>query len=195
MRSQTLPFGLATLLLSLTATYSALAEPPAQIPYVNRSTGECALYITSSEHQARTPLDRSFAELSLPRQPEACKELLHKVLAYRKELRPPYAGQLEEAATQPPCERLASRLPRSVEHTCKALGYRYVGELPVSTHPCYPGLAPFLGAECAPLVWIHLAAVIAVLASLGALVYVIFRRRGRRRRAMAEEEHRIDSRR
>jgi len=102
MRSHTFARGLAVLLLSLTATCAALAEPPAYVPYVNRSTGECALYITSSERVQRTPLDPAF-----------------------------------------------------------------------------------LGAECAPLIWIHLALLIVVLASLGALAYVILERRGKRRRAMA----------
>jgi len=185
MRSQTLPFSLATLLLLLTAPYSALAEPPWQVPYVNAATGQCGLFWDGLEGEERTPLDGSFAELSLPRHPEPCKKLLDQVLAYQEQLRTPFTDRSGEAATKPPCEQLALSLPNSVEHACKALGYRYVGELPASIIPCYPNLGPFLGAKCAPFIWIHLAVLVVVLAFLGAVVYVILRRWRQRRRAMA----------
>lgn len=185
MRCQTVPWSLAPLLLSLTSAHSALAEAPGQVPYVNRATGECGLHRTSGANYERRPLDPGFGPLGLPWQPKACQHLLDKVLAYPEVLRTPSMDHLGETATKPPCERLALSLPSSVEHTCKALGYRYVGELPASTRPCYPHLAPFLGASCAPLIWIHLATLIVLVSSLGTLVYVLLERRQGRRRALA----------
>lgn len=183
MRSPTLSFRLAPLFLSL--SYSALAEPPWQVPYVDPTTGRCGLYRDGFKDEERTPLDRRFARLSLPTQPNACKALLDQVLAYPQGLRTPAMVPPGEAATEPACERLASSLPASPEHTCRALGYRYVGELPASSRPCYPKLAPFLGARCAPLIWIHLAVLIAAASCSAALGYVIFKRRSERRRALA----------
>ena len=189
MRSQTLSFGLATLLLLLTAADAVQAEPPALIPYANRQTSECGLIWLGLKDEERTPLDPRFGPIGLPWKPEECKRVLDKVLAYPKELRGRSRDLLDEAATKPPCERLAASLPSSPEHTCKALGYRYVGELPVSTRPCYPNLAPFLGASCAPLIWIHLGVLIGVLASLGAFVFVLLRQRRRRRDALAAADN------
>lgn len=187
MRSRTLALSLATHLLSVSAATTAWAEPPWQVPYVNPRTGECGLFRDGFRNQERTPLDPGFGQLRLPSQPVACERLLDKVLAYPEPRALPRELRAE-AATKPPCERLALSLPASVEHTCKALGYRYVGELPASTRPCYPNLAPFLGARCAPLIWIHLALLIAIAASLGALGYTIFRRRAQRRRALAASD-------
>ena len=185
MRRQTLCFGRALLLVSLTATCPALAEPPALIPYLNRRTGECGVIWLGLRDEERTPLDPSFGPIGRPWKPEECKRLLDKVLAYPEELRAPSRDMLDEATTKPPCERLAVSVPSSPEHMCKALGYRYVGELPWSARPCYPKLAPFLGASCAPLIWIHLAVLIAGLGFAGALAYVMLQRRAERRRALA----------
>jgi len=185
MRSQTLGFGLITLLLSLTRAQSVLAEPPALIPYANPSTGECGLVWAGLENEVRTPRDRGFGAIGLPWKPEECRRLLDKVLAYPEALRTPSRDLLGEARTKPACERLALSLPVSAEHTCKALGYRYVGELPVSTRPCYPNLAPFLGASCAPLIWIHLGLLGGSLGFVAALAYVMLARRAARRRALA----------
>lgn len=186
MRRRPLFFSLATvLLLSLTGAHCALAEPPAPIPYVNQRTGECGIFWKGFREEERMPLDPAFGSIGLPWKPEECKRLLDKVLAYPQELRTPSRDMLGEAATKPPCERLAMSLPTSPEHTCKALGYRYVGELPWSSRPCYPSLAPFLGASCAPLIWIHLAVLIVAASLLGTLGYVIFKRWIRRRRELA----------
>lgn len=185
MRSRTLPFFLAPLLASLTALAPAFAEPPAVVAYVKRSTGECGSFRTGFREEERTPRDRGFGPIGLPWKPAECKQLLDQVLSYPEASRTPSRDLLGEAATKPPCERLALTLPVSTEHTCKALGYRYVGELPWSTRPCYPSLAPFLGARCAPLIWVHLALLIAVAACMGVLLYVIVRRQRQRRMALA----------
>lgn len=185
MRPQTHSLGLTTLLLALTAAYPALAEPPALIPYANRRTGECGLILLGLKDEARTPLDPGFGPIGLPWNPEECEQLLDKVLAYPEARRAPSPDLLDEAVTKPACERLAASLPGSPEHVCKALGYRYVGELPVSTRPCYPKLEPFLGARCAPLIWIHLAVLIVVVGFAGALAYIMLKRRAERRRALA----------
>ena len=172
---------LGIVLLWLTAACSGRAEPPAPIPYVNRRTGECGVLWEGLRDQQRTPRDRGFERMVLPRKPALCKSLLDKLRTH-----PQAPKQLEEDVThQSPCERLPSSLPNSMEGICEALGYRYVGELPVSTRPCYPNLAPFLGASCAPLIWIHLAVLVGVLGFVGALAYVMLTRRAKRRRALA----------
>lgn len=185
MRSRTLPFGLVSLLCSLTAAHAVSAEPSAIVPYVNLRTGECGTFQVGLRDEDRTPLDRGFGSMRLPWKPNECKQLLNKVLAYPEELRTPSKDVLGEAATKPPCERLALSIPTSPEHACKALGYRYVGELPWSSRPCYPRLEPFLGARCAPLIWVHLTVLIAVAAFLAGMGYVISKRRAARRRALA----------
>jgi len=170
-------FSLATVLLSLTAATAALAEPPARIPYANPGTGECGLFITSSKDEQRTLLDPGFRQIGPPWTLEECKRLQERRTAFEE--------QLGEAATKAPCGGLALSRPTSPEQVCKALGYRYVGEVPVSIRPCYPTLGLFLGASCAPLIWIHLAVLIGVLGFFGALAYVMLTRRAKRRRALA----------
>jgi hypothetical protein len=161
------------------------AEPPSLSAYVNRKTGACGQFREGFRDEQRTPLDREFRPLGLPWKTEECQRLLDQVLAYPEALRTPSRDALGEAATKLPCEQLTLSLPVSPEHTCKALGYHYVGDLPASVHPCYPSLAPFLGASCAPLIWIHLAVLSAVLGGVGVGAYWVLKRRAQRLRAMA----------
>lgn len=185
MRCRTLPFGLAYLLFSLPLACSASKEPPAIVAYVNHRTRECGTFQVGLRNEERTPIDPGFESMRLPWKPDECRQLLDRVLAYPEDSKTPSKDVLGEAATRPPCERLASSVPTSPEHACKALGYRYVGALPWSSRPCYPNLAPFLGARCAPLIWIHLAVLIAVAAFLAGVGSVIVKRRTARRRALA----------
>lgn len=132
---------LAALVLGLTAACSTSTEPPALLPYANRTTRECGLHRTGGPRSERTLLDRRFEPLEVSD-------------------------------------------PRDLARACKEMGYRYVGELPASTRPCYPALAPFLGASCAPLVWIHLATIVVAFVTGGTLLAAILKRRSTHRRAM-----------
>jgi hypothetical protein len=169
----------------LTLASSTQAELPALMAYVNRKTGDCGVFRAGFRDEQRTPVNRDFGPIALPWKTQECQRLLHQVLTYPETLRTASKDMLGEAATKPPCEQLALSLPVSPEHTCKALGYRYVGELAASVRPCYPRLAPFLGASCAPLIWIHLAVISVVLGGLGGGGYMVFRRRAQRLRALA----------
>jgi hypothetical protein len=166
-------------LLGVATSLPARAEPPLPVLYVNERTGQCGMLFSEGASAQTRPKEPGFTPFSIPTHAAECRQLLQRLAA-----RAAADGALA------PCERLQRVLWADPAHNCKALGYRYVGRVPSVSRACYPELAPYLGASCAPAIWVHGALILFAAGSVVTILLVIRSRRRQRAAAFAHSSGR-----